>query len=39
MRIQIRCGITRAGCVEPLGCFTNTEWSEIERIIRERKKN
>ena len=33
-------GITRAGRVEPLGCFTNTEWPAIERIIRERiKKN
>ena len=33
-------GITRAGRVEPLGCFTNTGWSEIERVIRERiKKN
>ena len=33
-------GITHAGRVEPLGCFANTEWSEIDRIIRERiKKN
>ena len=31
-------GITRKGRVEPLGCFANTEWSEIERIIRERIK-
>jgi hypothetical protein len=33
-------GITHAGRVEPLGCFANTEWSEIDRIIRQRiKKN
>ena len=31
-------GITKAGRVEPLGCFTNTEWPEIERIIKERIK-
>ena len=31
-------GITKAGRVEPLGSFTNTEWSEIERIIKERIK-
>ena len=31
-------GITNAGRVEPLGCFTNTEWSEIERTIKERIK-
>ena len=31
-------GITKAGCVEPLGCYTNTEWPEIERIIKERIK-
>ena len=31
-------GITRAGRVEPLGCFANTEWSEIERSIKERIK-
>ena len=31
-------GITRKGGVEPLGCFANTDWSEIERIIRERIK-
>jgi hypothetical protein len=31
-------GITHAGCVEPLGSFTNTEWPEIERNIKERIK-
>ena len=31
-------GITKGGCVEPLGSFTNTEWPEIERIIKERIK-
>lgn len=31
-------GITNAGRVEPLGCFTNIEWSEIERTIKERMK-
>jgi hypothetical protein len=31
-------GVTTAGRVEPLGSFTNTEWPEIERIIKERIK-
>jgi hypothetical protein len=31
-------GITKAGRVEPLGSFTNTEWLEIERNIKERIK-
>jgi len=31
-------GITTAGTAEPLGTFANTEWSEIERIIKERIK-
>ena len=31
-------GITKAGRVEPLGCFTNTPWPEIESIIKERIK-
>jgi hypothetical protein len=31
-------GITNTGRVEPLGSFTNTDWSEIERIIKERLK-
>ena len=28
-------GITKGGCVEPLGSFTNTEWPEIELTIKE----
>jgi len=33
-------GVTHKGRVEPLGCFANTEWSQIESIIKERiKKN
>lgn len=31
-------GITKGGGVEPLGCFTNTEWPDIERNIKERIK-
>jgi hypothetical protein len=31
-------GLTNAGCVEPLGCYTNTEWPDIERNIKERIK-
>jgi hypothetical protein len=31
-------GITKAGRVEPLGCFTNTPWPEIERSVKERIK-
>lgn len=31
-------GVTTAGRVEPLGSFTNTDWSEIECIIKERIK-
>ena len=31
-------GITKSGRVEPLGCFTNTPWPEIERIIKKRIK-
>jgi len=31
-------GITKGGSVDPLGCFTNTEWPEIERNIKERIK-
>jgi hypothetical protein len=31
-------GITKGGGVEPLGCFTNTEWPKIERTIKERMK-
>jgi hypothetical protein len=31
-------GITNSGKVEPLGTFANTEWDEIEQIIKERFK-
>jgi hypothetical protein len=31
-------GVTTAGRVEPLGTFTNIEWPEIERTIKERIK-
>jgi hypothetical protein len=31
-------GITQAGRVKPLGCFTNTEWSEVETEIKKRLK-
>jgi hypothetical protein len=29
-------GITQDGRVKPLGCFTNTEWSEVETEIKKR---
>ncbi len=29
-------GITREGRVQPLGCFTNTGWEEIETKVKER---
>jgi len=32
-------GITKSGRVEPLGCFTNTPWSEVEKVIKERIKD
>jgi len=31
-------GITKAGRVEPLGCFTDTAWPEIERTVKGRIK-
>lgn len=31
-------GITTAGRVEPLGSFANSQWSEIEKIIKKRIK-
>mgnify|MGYP001825734935 CR=1 FL=1 len=31
-------GITTTGQVEPLGTFANTQWSDIEKIIKERLK-
>ena len=30
--LRVAIGITQAGRVEPLGSFTNTDWSEIEKI-------
>jgi hypothetical protein len=32
-------GISKSGRVEPLGCFTNTPWAEVEKIIKERIKD
>jgi hypothetical protein len=29
-------GITKEGRVEPLGCFINTSWPEIERMVKKR---
>ncbi len=29
-------GITQAGRVEPLGCFTNTAWPDVERTVKDR---
>lgn len=31
-------GITKAGRVAPLGCYTNTEWPQIECSIKEKMK-
>jgi hypothetical protein len=31
-------GVTTAGRVEPLGTFTNMEWSDIEKVIKDRIK-
>jgi len=36
--LRVAVGITKAGRVEPLGSFTNTDWPEIERTIRQRIK-
>ncbi|MBE0461765.1 MAG: hypothetical protein IBX60_09065 [Candidatus Aminicenantes bacterium] len=36
--LRVVVGITKGGCIEPLGCFTNTLWPEIERTTRERIK-
>jgi hypothetical protein len=36
--LRIAIGITTAGRVEPLGSFANTDWSEIEHVIKERIK-
>jgi len=31
-------GVTQAGRVKPLGCFTNTEWPAVERAVKKRLK-
>jgi len=31
-------GITHAGRVKPLGCFTNTQWEEVEKVVKKRLK-
>jgi hypothetical protein len=31
-------GISKGGCVKPLGCFVNTPWSEVEQRIKSRIK-
>jgi len=36
--LRVAIGITHTGNVEPLGCFTNTHWSQIEQIVKERIK-
>ncbi len=32
-------GITHSGCVKPLGCFTNTDWREIEKTVKKRLRH
>ena len=34
-QLRVAIGIAPAGAVQPLGGFTNTDWSEIEQIIKE----
>ena len=36
--LRVAIGITEAGRVEPLGCFTNTDWPDIEQVVKERIK-
>lgn len=36
--LRVVVGITKGGCIEPLGCFTNTLWSEIETTTKQRIK-
>ena len=36
--LRVVVGVTKAGHVEPLGSFSNTDWSEIEKTIKERIK-
>lgn len=36
--LRVVIGVTKSGHVEPLGSFSNTDWSEIEKTIKERIK-
>jgi len=36
--LRVVIGVTKSGRVNPLGCFTNTEWSDIEKTVKERLK-
>jgi hypothetical protein len=36
--LRVVVGITKGGGIEPLGCFTNTLWPEIERATKQRIK-
>jgi hypothetical protein len=36
--LRVVVGITKSGQVEPLGSFTNRDWSEIEKTIKQRIK-
>ena len=36
--LRVVIGITKSGHVEPLGSFSNTDWSEIEKTIKDRIK-
>lgn len=36
--LRVVMGVTENGGIEPLGCFTNTNWSEIENDIKARIK-
>ena len=36
--LRVAIGITQTGRVEPLGSFTNTDWPEIEKNIKDRIK-
>jgi hypothetical protein len=36
--LRVVLGITQSGALEPLGCFTNTQWPDIEKAIKARIK-
>jgi len=36
--LRVVLGLTRKGRLTPLGCFTNTSWGDIEKVIRKRLK-